>query len=412
MFGKYILISYVVMALIFLRQISIFKKPNKINYAPFVIGIGSIASVVHFIISTKPVDVALKESLVPLLIALLLFIVMNMLHQIQTAQTERQKLEFFESFIDQLKELKTLNKNISDEMVKYVANERELQQEIQAKFAKDLETLTTLLENQHKFMDMFEEMKRWHSEITEAFVNFTEIKLPEVDSIIHKHIDYLRISEAEHFKELQQDLKEYFGHKQTILEDIKELKKSFLSLSDIPDTVSKESILLLSKHLNKFFDGFKNEILFLTNQAEGMKTIINESENKIYRIKEQSFEVENNLDTITKEIDNINSFYEYIQKITSAYNELFEKISVIKKEFETSIYRLNSITQEFKDDEKEYIDELNKKVELLAKNIEEKIEISLEELRKHYHITHEEITDSVKVLAKKAQIQKGYDTTL
>ena len=45
-----LLLAFSFMALLFLRQISILKQPNKINYAPLMIGIGSISSVVHFII--------------------------------------------------------------------------------------------------------------------------------------------------------------------------------------------------------------------------------------------------------------------------------------------------------------------------------------------------------------------------
>jgi hypothetical protein len=64
---------------LFLRQISILKQPNKINYAPLMVGIGAIGSVIHFIIhpDASNVIMLLRESFFPLLVALLFYIVMN-----------------------------------------------------------------------------------------------------------------------------------------------------------------------------------------------------------------------------------------------------------------------------------------------------------------------------------------------
>jgi hypothetical protein len=67
------------MALIFLRQISIYKQPNKINYAPLMLGVGAIASVIHFIIApeNQTLIITLKGSFIPILVALMLFIVIK-----------------------------------------------------------------------------------------------------------------------------------------------------------------------------------------------------------------------------------------------------------------------------------------------------------------------------------------------
>jgi len=93
MFHNDLLIAFAFMALLFLRQIVILKHPNKINYAPLMVGIGSIATVVHFIIhpDTSDVILLLRESLFPLLVSLLLYIVMNILHQTQISETARSQ---------------------------------------------------------------------------------------------------------------------------------------------------------------------------------------------------------------------------------------------------------------------------------------------------------------------------------
>ena len=79
MFANDLLLSFAFMAILFLRQIFILRQPNKINYAPLMVGIGLISSIVHFIIHPEVTDFVLlvRESLFPLLVSLLLYIVMN-----------------------------------------------------------------------------------------------------------------------------------------------------------------------------------------------------------------------------------------------------------------------------------------------------------------------------------------------
>jgi len=47
-------------------------------------------------------------------------------------------------------------------------------------------------------------------------------------------------------------------------------------------------------------------------------------------------------------------------------------------------------------------------MEALITNLTKKIDDSLEKLHEHYHIASDDITQSVQILAKKAQLQKGY----
>jgi len=55
------------------------------------LGIGAISSVVHFIIQPQNKDILLliRESLFPLLFALILYVIMNIIHQTQPSQTAK-----------------------------------------------------------------------------------------------------------------------------------------------------------------------------------------------------------------------------------------------------------------------------------------------------------------------------------
>jgi hypothetical protein len=118
-FDSNLLLAFAFMAILFLRQISILKQPNKINYAPLMIGIGAISSVVHFIIHPDITDVVLllRESFLPLLVALLLYIVMNILHQTQQTQNARTHDEFARVITTQVSELKEFMADLEGRMI-------------------------------------------------------------------------------------------------------------------------------------------------------------------------------------------------------------------------------------------------------------------------------------------------------
>jgi len=51
---------------------------------------------------------------------------------------------------------------------------------------------------------------------------------------------------------------------------------------------------------------------------------------------------------------------------------------------------------------------MQKQIEDLGTNLNQKIDNSLSKLHEHYHIADDDITQSVQILAKKAQLQRGY----
>ena len=93
MFDSDLLLAFLFMAVLFLRQIYILKQPNKINYSPLMIGIGAISSIVHFIIQPQVQDfvLLLRQAAFPLLVALLLYMVMNVLHQTQETESAKEQ---------------------------------------------------------------------------------------------------------------------------------------------------------------------------------------------------------------------------------------------------------------------------------------------------------------------------------
>ena len=201
MFDNDLLLAFAFMALLFLRQIVILKQPNKINYAPLMIGIGSISSVVHFIIQPDTSDVIhlLRESFFPLLVALLLFIVMNILHQTQQSEIARAQEDFTKVLVSEVSQLKSFILELENRMSSAQEDDRIVQEETRTKFKNDIKALDAIQINQMKFVDKFDEMQAWHKGVSKAFEYFSEVQMPELDTIVHKHIDILRVAEQDHY---------------------------------------------------------------------------------------------------------------------------------------------------------------------------------------------------------------------
>ena len=74
---------------------------------------------------------------------------------------------------------------------------------ISISFNEDIKSLETIQINQIKFLEKFDEMGIWHKDVSNRFNDFTEIQLPALDGIVHKHIDILRVAEQDHFNKIK-----------------------------------------------------------------------------------------------------------------------------------------------------------------------------------------------------------------
>jgi DNA repair exonuclease SbcCD ATPase subunit len=399
------------MVVIFLRQISIFRLPNKINYSSLMLGVGAISSVIHFIISPENQDLTytLKGSLIPMLVALMLFIVMNIMHQTQMAENERIRMEFTQVLIEQIRELKEFTANLEQRMTEYAKEEAELRNEFMAKFNKDIEALEKLLQNQSLFMERFEEAKKWHNELTELFVNFTEFKLPELDSIVHKHIDMLRISEAEHYEHLTRFLKETLGDKEKIKKELENILSEVHKVDNLSNKIAKTISDEAIRRLSGVTRSFETELASLKSHVEALRTSLSEGENSISAIKSQGEYVMEQMIHIAQKMETFEQKKELVDMIVGKLVPIFEKIEQLENDYLGATTNLQEVSKEVHHLHKEQLQQLNKELLATVDGFENKLEKILVEFKNS--TKKEEMPDSLKILAKKAQMQKGGYTT-
>lgn len=411
MFNADLLVAFAFMALLFLRQVSIAKQQNKINYAPLMIAIGAISSVIHFIMQPNVNDVIhlLRESFFPLLVALLLYVVMNILHQTQVSQNARAQDEFTFMLITQMDQLKKFIAELEGRMSISVTQDREAQAEIREKFKKDINALDAIQTNQAKFLEKFDDLEGWHKDVSKEFEHFRAVQMPELDNVVHKHIDILRIAEQDHYNQLKKMIEGSIQSKQSISDEMLKLHESMQSMKSLSDDIARAITRHTLQQLSGVTKSFEGEISALKSHAQGVKTSLSEGENTLGAIRVQSEMIMKQMVLSSTRMKELKEQNEGLYDIYSIIKELMKDIEAIKADYVKAQSQLSAISREFKELENQQMEDMKKEIETLSTTFSEKIDSSLLKLHEHYHIAEEDITDSVKILAKKVQQQRGYN---
>jgi len=410
MFDIDLILFFFFMALLFLRQVYILKQSNKINYAPLMLGIGGISSVIHFVINPENTDLILllRESFFPFLVALLLFLIMNIMHQTQESENAKIQEKFIRVLVSQITELKVFISELENRMIVSQQEDLKTQEEVRAKFKEDVKALDVIQSNQSQFSAKFDSVEQWHSEVSKKFQHFTNEQMPELDNIVHKHIDILRVSEQEHYKKIKVTLDSAVESKLEMSDDIKELKESIGGMKNMTEDISKSITSHTLQQLSGITKAFEEQIIALKSHSEGVKTSLYEGENRLSSIRKQSEMIMKQMLLSSNKMNELEEQNSNLYDVFGSMKELINEVENVKSGYLKSQIELNTILKEMKSSEQEHIDSLQLYLEKLGSDLDKKIDDSLEKLHEHYHIANEDITDSVKILAKKAQSQKGY----
>jgi archaellum component FlaC len=409
LFDSDLLLAFGFMAILFLRQIFILKQPNKINYAPLMLGIGAIGTVVHFIIHPNVTDVILllRESSLSILVALLLYIIMNILHQTQQTQTARTQEEFARVIRTQVSELKEFMAELEGRIILSQQEDRQTQEESRDKFKHDIKALDAIQLNQSSFLNKFDELDDWQKNVSQTFEDFRNTQLPELNNVVHKHIDILRVAEQDHYNQIKSTLTKAVDSRYDISEDIDDLKNNLSSMRAISDDIAKAITKHTLEQLSGVTKTFENQIVSLKSHTEGVSTSLYESENRLNAIREQSEMIMKQMLLSSKKMSELEKQNNGLHDIYSTIKDLVSEVSNIKSDYVKSQSQLSHIVKELSLSQENEIDDVRNQMEDLIVILTKKIDNSLEKLHEHYHIASDDITQSIKILSKKAQL-KGY----
>jgi len=406
MFDIDLVIAFAFMALLFLRHVAILKKPNKINYAPLMIAVGVIATLIHFVMHPDPSNIVLllRESLMPLLAAMILYIIMNILNQTKESQSAKLHDEFTQVLVQEITQLKKFILELEVRMREYSESDRRMQLEIQEKFTSDVQALEAILANQTEFAKKFETIEEGYASVTKSFTHFSEVQLPELDNVVHKHIDILRLAEQDHYNKLTQLLEKAGESRYDIAEEIETLKSSLASMKELSDTVAKTIVEKTFAKLSSVTQEFEAQTTSLKLQSEGIKTTLYEDETLLSNIRAQSEMIMKQMRLSANKMEELQQQTSSLVEVSLEIKELVNDIEKIKSDYVTSQAQLMQLSNSLRSVEDESFKTMEEKIEALSTKIDE----AIKKLSQHYHITNENITESVKIMAKKAQLQKGY----
>lgn len=407
MFQTDLIISFIVIALLFIRQVMILKLPNKISYAPLMLGIGVVSSLIHFIINPQIESLLLvRESFFPLLFALLLFMVMNIMQQNQASEDAKYKENASQTVVEQIDELKSFVSDLETRMLQYSQEDRTMQENIREQFKSDIKALDTIQTSQMKLFSKFDEVELWHKNVTKEFENFTEVQVPALDKVVHKHIDMLRVSEQDHYNRLKVAIENSLDGGIDISKDMEELKESVKEFHHLSSTISKTIVKESISQLSEFTQSYKGDIITLKSHAEGMKTSLFEGENKLITMKQQTDEMLEKIKASFTQVESIKEQHSDQYALYVVLKEIIKDVESVKGDYVKSQAQLSMLATDLKNSEIDTLRDMKKEIEVLTQVLSDKVESSLEKLHQHYHIADEDITHSVQMLSQKAKLKE------
>jgi len=403
----WIAVTGLIILFLFWRQLAVFKMQGKINYAPLVLIIGSISSLSLFIFSSGELKSDIQYSLMPLLMSLIFYMLMYIMYQFKVNDVRVQH-----HAQEQL--LSTLMADIHgyfgvlDEKLSSISNtEEKTLDALQLALKNELSSFSELSSRQELISKKLEDMYNQEEGALMNIQKFLEQDVMNLDKVVHRHIDILRISEQDHFNKLQNILNNMNG-----AEGI------------------EDALIVLANRLDKLEEGFEKRALSVSNEigkivkanldsmtidlqnakqlSESLGLSTQEYEMKLEELHKQASLLLQKSDTIHESMEDTYAQAQKIRPVYDSLNELISRLIDIYAEYKHAKKELHLLAGELGNAEERHFDIMDKKIDTLSLDMHAKIEASLKELKEHYHIADRDVTSTVKTLAAKAQLQKSY----
>lgn len=401
MFAMDLLSAYVLMALLFLRQMSISKHSNKINYAPLILSIGALFAIIHFILYIQEdnfVEV-LKQSASSILLSLFLYMIVNVINQAQKNEEEQSKREFSSSLASKISQMKEYIDVLEDKVAQMREDENLTLFKIREDIKNDLLAQKHIQENQVTFMQQLEVVLVRQNEVVKTLQ-----QLPELDQVMHNHIDLLRIAEQDHFNRIKKAFDQADDNRCNLKEEIADVKEEMHQLKSLSQDVAQKIIDATLAELSDVTLAFQKQLNTLRAQSEGVSTSLFEGENILSSARSKS---EMLLKQIVLSLNNMKTVEENTRMLSSVYlpiKNLLSEIESVKADYQSAYQELGVLAKNFVVTEKEQLQVMRERVEELSEKLVEKIDASLEKLHSHYHIASSELSPTVSELSKKAKL--------
>jgi ABC-type transporter Mla subunit MlaD len=407
------LITFVVMALLFMRQVAVFKQPNKINYAPLLLGVGAIGSMVHLLLHPENENFLLlfRESLLPLFAGLMLFIVMNILQQARQHRYMQTQQEFTQKLVDQVEQLQEYIGKLEVNQHLISAKEDMTRHKMNDIFEEEHNALETIKQNQEHFVGQINSIFERQEAVFNRLETFTQKEMPDLDNVVHRHIDMLRIAEQDHFNQLKQALKrlEEMPRDTTNEEAVHAIENGIARLADLQGEIGIAIGRQAGNEFDKIVEDLSQRFKLLKSQSESFSVALNEDENILRELRSQSELVMKQILLTAKSMDEVVSNSERVRELYKPLNDLIAEIENVHSDYVKAKVKLDMLTSSLQSMDELQIEKMREHIEELSVKLSERIDGSLQKLHEHYHIAQKDISQTVQELSSKAKIQQSYN---
>ncbi len=410
MFDVENMVVIALMALLFLRQFAVFKQVSKINYAPLVLILGVLGTLLHLMMDSQgEFFLVLREALLPLLISLVLYLILNILNQTQHSSRTLQQEELKTQVLRDIDEIKQdiLALNEREYHLDNIHSDTDTEH-LKKAFKEDVAVLKEVRQNQEIFMKIFEENMKRYNKSMQGFEEFTKTKMPEFDAIIHRHIEILRIAEQDHFNQIKEALEYYKSTHQTLHADINTINKALRDIKNMHTAKADKMVEQASLELQRLFSSYETRVSHLQSQSETLEMGMSENELLLERLKERSESLIGQIALISKKMDTMVQATQtlpnldfFVETLAAQRHDIQEEIIIFKEEVTT----FKELVDTSKNEHEQALEDA---IGMLANALNEKVDQAITKLYEHYFSLQNSNASTMKELASRSKIQKTY----
>ncbi|PHR57335.1 MAG: hypothetical protein COA44_06445 [Arcobacter sp.] len=397
---------------LFWRQIMIFKMRQKINYAPLVVIVGLVSAISLFVFSasTQALKLDIQYALMPLLISLIFYIPMYLMHQVRINDKKFQEEENEKQLRTFLKYIQEYFTILDEKLSAIERTDEKTLEAVQLTLKNELSVFSKLSSGQEKLSSKIETMYVEEERVLLDIKKFLDKDMHDLDTVVHRHIDILRIAEQDHFHKISNMLNNMNDNKgSTEIND--NLKSLSFRLERLEKSLQKSTENLLSQvqiGLKSSLSSMNKDLSDAKQLSETLYLSTQEYEVKLQELHKQASLLLQKSDTIHESMEDTYAQTQKVRPIYASLNELIGRLMDIYAEYKQAKKELQVLAKDLGNAEERHFELMDKKIDDLGVDIHTKIEQSLRELQEHYHIADKEVSNTVKTLAAKAQLQKSY----
>lgn len=402
----------IIILFLFWRQLVVFKMSRKINYAPVVLIIGMISSISLFVFTPGSAELKndIQQALLPMLLSLIFYMVMYIMYQVKINSAKAEKVEHEKLLAILVSNIKEYFGILDEKLSAIESTDEKTLNAVQMAVKNELSVFTKLSSQQEMLSQKLEQMYVQEESALLNIQKFLEKEIPDLDSVVHRHIDVLRIAEQDHFNKLQNILNSMNGNSENneVIQAVQDLHNRLDTVQEQYEKSATSISLEIKESLHATLESMAKELNNTKQLSESLSVSTQEYEVKLQELHKHASQLLQKSDTIHESMEDTYNQSQKVRPVFASLNELVSRLMDIYGEYKHAKKELHILASELGNAEERHFEIMDKKIDVLGEDIHKKIEASLYELKEHYHIADRDVSTTVKTLAAKAQLQKTY----